>query len=1060
MKSYRCVRVPIVLLEIIMILLMGGCSSGDENTSQTGDQEQESSDVESDSTSDPCNPNPCTDEHKTVCVPDQADSTAYTCVCDEGYVLDENTVSCILSSNDPCDPNPCTDANKTVCTQDTEDEAGYICTCDEGYHLGNDGTTCTDDPCDPNPCTEIEGRDACSIDGDDVQCDCNQYYEDDGQGGCTMITVAVSTGVPGSQNVDFSNPNSTYEATVRLIDLGGNPIAWAAVKTDAASYISNEDGIAVISDQPLFKENIVTIEVSGYARTTKNINFMSAGQKVLNITMLPILTTRHFESTASQALDLDSARLSMPGRALVKENGQFYSGEVVLETTIIDPETDSLDLAPGEMTAQQDNGENVGLESGGMMFIKATTENGEPLQLQENQYAQVGFRVPEGFSSVGTGKRDETSCPEIGQEYPLWYFDHELNAWVEEGSCIVREVEASRRRDVGCNRECVGKVRHFSWWNLDVGVDIWCVHVIINIEKPAFVTVKNFSFRQGTRWLKARYLPQTNSSGEFCSTYRVTATQNGKIDIHLRWDIVSYDIPLTVMYKFSAILRDQDKFYAWIVGDSEDLCHNKIPGNPCRTLTLNVPASTFTDYHYSDNDQDGFLTPRFDVPYDFNWIAFGLDCDDTDPNVFPGAEEIDCNGKDDNCDYQQKEGQNWTWETFPGNSPNGWNHACDSLPCAVYVDEIPGNDYDEDCNGIVSDQDNDGWTIFGDISLGEDKQYDCDDNNPDVHPDAEETGSNEIDENCDGLPLDFDGDGYLTPLQCQAITPRPDEEFCKDCDDSDANVNPDSTLDESAVAQFYITGDDNKVHRLSGFCDRFRSERLAETAASLFRDYNCDGRFSDLDGDGWCAIGDLACGEEYAWDCNDLDPRIHPLEVSSNPYVAPPCVEAEEGVNDSECEVDLSILGYDESGLNCTMAPDGSRLYCVDLVDQYMDPWGIYVCSPNDFRLFPYPLKPYSFREAWGPCDFGENLPSCETGTHCGGPMTYNETYKAELFALGYDVYNSQYPGMCFPLCGNKCTINPCTDENKNVCRMVGRLPECSCNPGYSEQSDGSCLAK
>lgn len=83
--------------------------------------------------------------------------------------------------------------------------------------------------------------------------------------------------------------------------------------------------------------------------------------------------------------------------------------------------------------------------------------------------------------------------------------------------------------------------------------------------------------------------------------------------------------------------------------------------------------------------------------------------------------------------------------------------------------EIPDNETDENCDGILalSDQDGDGFSI----------DVDCDDTNADINPDAPEIPNNSIDENCDGIVLiiDEDNDGYNSD---------------EDCNDNDSTINP------------------------------------------------------------------------------------------------------------------------------------------------------------------------------------------------------------------------------------------------------------------------------
>ena len=186
---------------------------------------------------DPCTPNPCEDEHRSVCTDDngqascvcdpgwhdesgacvedvscdpdstcsghgQCAETGLSCICDQGYIGEHcdtcddgygwESGACVVQTVDPCEPNPCTQEHRGVC----RDQSGLaVCDCDAGYHLESD--RCVADVfC--NPDTTCSGHGDCSENGEECICDagyagthcsqCDEGYTESGG-----ICVGAST---------------------------------------------------------------------------------------------------------------------------------------------------------------------------------------------------------------------------------------------------------------------------------------------------------------------------------------------------------------------------------------------------------------------------------------------------------------------------------------------------------------------------------------------------------------------------------------------------------------------------------------------------------------------------------------------------------------------------------------------------------------------------------------------------------------------------------------------------------------------------------------------------
>ena len=274
---------------------------------------------------------------------------------------------------------------------------------------------------------------------------------------------------------------------------------------------------------------------------------------------------------------------------------------------------------------------------------------------------------------------------------------------------------------------------------------------------------------------------------------------------------------------------------------------------------------------YYDADQDGYGTSSATViactqPSDY--VSSNTDCDDANPDYYPGAPEL-CNGFDDDCDgtidgaqsvdqissYLDADGdgygdgqQSTTSCDIPvGNVLNG--NDCNDAEATANPGALEVCDgIDNNCDGTTDegtavnaiewfpDNDQDGYGVSGvsvfacsaPISYANNTE-DCDDGDAMISPVATENCDG-VDNNCDGVIdndaidastwyIDYDEDGFGASDYMLIACNQPSGYVANetDCDDAEANANPttvetcdgidnncDGAIDEGLMQDWYL----------------------------------------------------------------------------------------------------------------------------------------------------------------------------------------------------------------------------------------------------------------
>ena len=318
-------------------------------------------------------------------------------------------------------------------------------------------------------------------------------------------------------------------------------------------------------------------------------------------------------------------------------------------------------------------------------------------------------------------------------------------------------------------------------------------------------------------------------------------------------------------------------------------------------LLITVLAGCNIDQQISNDKGDGGDTG---TPYDptkadtdmDGWVD-AADCEPDDQDIHPDAFEA-CNGIDDDCDGDADEG------------------------------------FDEDDDGYLDIR----------ACYAMDGEYDCDDADAAVNPDAEEICDGQ-DNDCDGGTddIDEDADSYT---------------FCTDCDDHDAFVSPDAPdacdgIDNNCNGQVdeIWDADGDGYSPCQGDCDD-EAESVNPAAGD-----RCDGVDNDcnlviddafdLDHDGVTTC---------AGDCDDTDPTVYlgapeqcdGLDTDCDPSTGE--IEDQDGDGYTICTGDCDDGSALASPVG-TEACDGLDNDCTGYTDDLPECWGCissgawYVCD-------------------------------------------------------------------------------------------------------------------
>jgi len=233
----------------------------------------------------------------------------------------------------------------------------------------------------------------------------------------------------------------------RVLDQNKIPLSNVQAETGGQTVTTDVNGNFTLNNVTGNKDGtVVKLSRAGYFTGYRTFTPTANTTNYIEVTLITKNASGNFSASTGGVVSVSNGgSINFPANGVINaSNNAAYTGSVTVSSYFINPAaSDFRSILPGDLRGINSGGQQVGLQSFGMMAIELNGASGEKLQLATGKQAAITFPIP---SSLGS---------QAPASIPLWFFDESSGQWKEEGAATKQ------------GNNYVGSVSHFTFWNCD-----------------------------------------------------------------------------------------------------------------------------------------------------------------------------------------------------------------------------------------------------------------------------------------------------------------------------------------------------------------------------------------------------------------------------------------------------------------------------------------------------------------------------------------------------------------------------------------------------------------